>query len=384
MSAVPLSVLDLVLISSGTDAASSLQSSIELAREADALGYRRFWTAEHHLFPGGAGAAGYLLGPIIARETKQIRVGTAVLVIDNYSPLQVAEIAGTIAALGGRGFDLGIGRGGPTVEQRAGARETTRRLLAGELAPGPVGPNREEQGVVLPAPTRSVFNDHRAGLNDRLLSRTPGAPADFDEQVRDVLAFLDGSYPSGDGSPVYAVPAHGADVDLWVHGSSPGISATVAGSRGQRFGANYHNIPYSLLATVAAYREAFVPSAQLQAPYVVVSVDVLVAETDAEAERRAAPFGHWLLQSRRDYAAGPYPSPEEALAAPLTDEERAIVSDRVASRIVGSPQTVAARLRAIVDATGADELVVTTSAHSLADRIESYRLLAEVWGGAEG
>ena len=122
---VPLSVLDLVLTSEGDSVATTLEHSVDLARRVEEFGYGRYWLAEHHLFPGGAGAASYLLAPVLARETTSIRLGTAVLIIDNYSPLHVAEIAGTIAELGGRGFDLGIGRAGPSHEQRASRATTT-------------------------------------------------------------------------------------------------------------------------------------------------------------------------------------------------------------------------------------------------------------------
>jgi alkanesulfonate monooxygenase SsuD/methylene tetrahydromethanopterin reductase-like flavin-dependent oxidoreductase (luciferase family) len=375
----PLSVLDLVLISEGSTAAETLSNSVDLARQVEQLGYRRYWLAEHHLYPGGAGSASYLLAPTIVQATSTIRVGTAVLIIDNYSPLQVAEIAGTIAAIGGRGVDLGIGRGGPSAEQRARGREINQKLAAGDIALGPVAETKTIDGVVVPSFTVAPFNDARAGLNDRLLSRTPGNPADFDDQVRDVLAFLNGTYSPPEDVRVTATPAEGADVDVWVHGSSAGISASVAGSLGLPFGANYHSFPQKTIETVAAYRDAFVPSDRLTAPHVIVSVDVLVAETEEEAARIAAPFGPWLHTIRTDYIANPYPSPATAAAEEWTADKQAVVADRLASRIVGSPDAVVERLRALVAATGADELVVTTQAHSHTDRINSYRLLAAAW-----
>lgn len=379
MSDVPLSVLDLVLVSEGGTPAEALAASIELARHVEQAGYRRYWLAEHHLYPGGAGAASYILAPMIAQATERIRVGTAAIVIDNHSPLQVAEIGGTIAALTGRGFDLGIGRGGPTAEQRERARATNARLAAGELVAGPTGPSRLIDGVVVPARTIVPFLDVRAGLNDRLLSRTPGRPADFGSQVDDILGFLRGGLTVSEDVEVVATPAEGADVEVWVHGSSAGVSAEAAGLRGLRFGANYHATPQTVFETVAAYRAAFVPSDELARPYVIVSADVLVAQTDDEAQRLAAPFALWLHTLRTEYAAQPYPSPETFALFPWTAGHTALVSDRLDSRIVGSPQTVAARLRALVRATGADELVITTQTHDPGDRIRSYELLADVW-----
>ncbi|MCU1407335.1 MAG: class flavin-dependent oxidoreductase [Glaciihabitans sp.] len=378
-SAPPLSVLDLVLVSAGETPAEALENSISLAVAAEKLGYARYWIAEHHLYPGGAGGAAYMLAPVIARATSTIRVGTAVTVIDNYSPVHAAEIAGTAAALGGRGFDLGIGRGGPSVDQLESSREKNAKIASGELAIGPNGPSRVVDGVTLPAFSTLPVAVERAALNDRLLSRSPGAPADFAGQVTDVLGFLDGSYRSPDGLEVVASPALGADVQVWVHGSSPGLSASVAGSLGLPFGANYHNFPQLVLETVAAYREAFVPSETLAAPHVIVSADVLVAETDERAAWLASPFGHWLYDIRTTYQAQPYRSPGDVAALGWDADHEAMVTDRVQARIVGSPATVVERLRALALATGADELLVTTSAHSNADRIESYRLLAEAW-----
>jgi alkanesulfonate monooxygenase SsuD/methylene tetrahydromethanopterin reductase-like flavin-dependent oxidoreductase (luciferase family) len=376
---VPLSVLDLVLVSEGSTPRQALDDSIDLAVQAEALGYHRFWLAEHHLYPGGAGGAAYMLAPLIARATDRIRVGTAVTVIDNYSPVHVAEIAGTAAALGGRGFDLGIGRGGPSPEVRARNVANVAKVAAGELSFGPVGPTRDVDGVTVPSFSITPFNDARAALNDELLSRTPGNPADFSTQVSDVLGFLDGSYLSSSGLGVVASPARDADVDVWVHGSSPGLSASVAGSKGLPFGANYHNFPQLVIETVQAYRDAFVPSARLGKPYVIVSADILVAETDERAGWLASPFGPWLYTIRTEYAAQPYLSPDAAAAVDWDDAHTAIVADRVAARIVGSPATVVARLAALVAATGADELLVTTQAHAHTDRVTSYRLLADAW-----
>jgi len=379
---VPLSVLDLVLTSEGDSVATTLEHSVDLARRVEEFGYGRYWLAEHHLFPGGAGAASYLLAPVLARETTSIRLGTAVLIIDNYSPLHVAEIAGTIAELGGRGFDLGIGRAGPSHEQRARSRANNEKIAAGEIEIGPVAPSREIDGVTIPSFSVTRFNDTRAALNERLLARSPGAPADFEGQVRDVLGFIEGDYEAEEGVEVVASPAHRADVDVWVHGSSPGLSASVAGSLGLPFGANYHNFPQLIVETVAAYRAAFVPSVRLPKPHVIVSVDVLVAETDEEAARIGSPFAPWMYIVREEYAARPFLSPEAAAQFPWDDERQATVADRLESRVVGSPETVVRRLAALAALTGADELLVTTTAHSHDDRVNSYRLLAEAWARA--
>ncbi|WP_430592891.1 LLM class flavin-dependent oxidoreductase [Humidisolicoccus flavus] len=374
-----LSILDLVLISEGDTPADTFQNTFALAESAEQFGYERYWLAEHHLYPGGAGSTSYLLIPELARRTSTLKLGTAVLVIDNYSPVQVTEIGGTLATLTGRPIDLGLGRGGPSVEQREKAKETNAKIASGELEVGPKGAPRVVEGVTLPAFSVLPMRADRAELNDQLLSRTPGNPADFPTQINDVLSYLEGTATSATGEAVTVNPAEGSDVTVWVHGSSPGASAALAGELGLHFGANYHSFPQLTLETVQAYRDAFKPSKYLKEPYVVVSADVLVAATAAEAERIASPFGPWLYRVRTEYAGQPYLSPEDAAAFPWDDERERIVADRTASRIVGDPETVVDRLAALARATGANELVITTTAHTHADRVNSYRLLAEAW-----
>lgn len=166
---------------------------------------------------------------------------------------------------------------------------------------------------------------------------------------------------------------------MWLLGSSGGESAQLAGARGLPFAANYHVSPASVLDAVAAYRAAFRPSATLAEPYLVVSADVVVADTDAEARRLATPYGPWVRSIRSGAGAIPYPSPEQAAALPWTDADRQLVADRLDTRFVGAPETVAERLRTLRDVTGADELLVTTITHDHADRVRSYQLLAKEW-----
>jgi alkanesulfonate monooxygenase SsuD/methylene tetrahydromethanopterin reductase-like flavin-dependent oxidoreductase (luciferase family) len=152
---------------------------------------------------------------------------------------------------------------------------------------------------------------------------------------------------------------------------------------GLRFAANYHISPSTVLEAAAAYRAAFVPSADLDRPYVSVSADVVVGPDEESAQELAAGFAPWVLSIRRGEGAIAFPSPEEAAVHQWTAEDRALVADRVDTQFVGSPATVAARLRQLQEATDADELMITTITHDHADRVRSYQLLAAEWLGIE-
>jgi luciferase family oxidoreductase group 1 len=182
---------------------------------------------------------------------------------------------------------------------------------------------------------------------------------------------------------MHVLPAEGADLDVWVLGSNPGASARTAGTRGLPFGANYHVQPSTVLETVEAYREAFRPSDRLDRPYLIVSADVVVAETDERARELAAPYGQWVLDIRCGHGARPSVPPEQARARFWTDDERTAVADRVDTQFAGSPATVVERLATLARVTGADELLVTTITTDHADRVRSTELLAEAWNRAD-
>ena len=225
-----------------------------------------------------------------------------------------------------------------------------------------------------------VLGSPRLALQRRLLQQ-PGARAqDYGEQVDDILALLRGTYRSADGIEAHAVPGEGADLQLWVLGSSGGESAQVAGERGLRFGANYHASPATVLQAAEGYRAAFRPSAELDRPYLTVSADVVVGPDAGAARELAAGYGLWVRSIRTAEGAIPYPTPAQAGAYPWTDAERAMVADRVDTQFVGTAAQVADQLERLRDATGADELLVTTITHRHADRVRSYQLLAEEWG----
>ncbi|NHT19767.1 LLM class flavin-dependent oxidoreductase, partial [Cellulomonas sp. IC4_254] len=227
-------------------------------------------------------------------------------------------------------------------------------------------------------------------LRERLLAqkRVVGAsrtPAAFRDELGLVLGLRAGDYAEADGTRHVAPPVEGADFDLWVLASSAGESARVAGELGLPIAANFHVSPATTLDTIAAYRAAFRPGV-LDRPYVVVSADVLVAETTAEARALATPFADWVLSIRRGAAgAVAYPHPDDAVPWEARDaDERAVVADRVDTRVVGAPADVVARLETLQRVTGADELLMTTATHDPADARRSFALLAEAWGVAPG
>jgi luciferase family oxidoreductase group 1 len=235
-------------------------------------------------------------------------------------------------------------------------------------------------GLLIPPPARFRGDLSTYVHLAQLLGVRADDPApDYDAQVGAILDYLAGAARRPDGHAVTVPAAEGADLDVWVLGSSPGESAQVAGARGLPFAASYHIVPSSVLETVDAYRRAFRPSARRTAPYVVVSADVVVADTQERAEELAAPYAQWVLDIRTGVGALPYVTPEQARAREWTAAERAIVADRVDTQIVGAPSAVAEQLATLARVTGADELLVTTITTEHADRVRSTELLARAW-----
>ncbi|GGT04200.1 LLM class flavin-dependent oxidoreductase [Nonomuraea spiralis] len=358
-----LSILDLAPISSGGTAADALRNTIDLARRAEALGYGRYWLAEHHFARGVASSAPAVLIGLVAAATSTIRVGSGAVQLGHQTPLSVVEQFGLIDALYPGRLDLGIGRSGQRRAELAHARPPERQEA------------RVVDGLLIPPPfdwTRLARHPHLA-FQATLLQQPGAETPDFADQIDEVLALLKGTHEA------HAVPGEGADLQVWILGSSGGQSAQVAGERGLPFAANYHVSPSSVLEAVEAYREAFKPSDELAEPYVIVSADAVVAEDEARARELASPYGLWVRSIRTGAGAMPYPTPEEAAAHVWSDADRELVQDRIDTQFVGTPETVAERLRVLRRVTGADELLVTTITHDHTDRVRSYELLAEAW-----
>jgi luciferase family oxidoreductase group 1 len=333
---VPLSVLDLAPVPAGGTAADALQATIELARRAEELGYHRFWVAEHHNMPGIASSAPPVLIGHLADVTSRIRVGSGGVMLPNHVSLVVAEQFGMLEALHPGRIDLGIGRAPGTDQVTAAALR------------------RSPEGI---------------------------SADDFPEQLTDLLGFFSGEWP--DGHPfaaITAVPGEGNMPSLWLLGSS-GYSAQVAGLLGLPFAFAHHFSAVNTLPALALYRQQFRPSATLGKPYAMVAAAVVCAETDERARWLAAPGGLSFLRLRSG-RPGPLPSPEEAAAYPYTELDRDIIGSRQSSHIIGSPETVRRGLEELLQATGADELMITTTVFDPADRMRSFELVAEIAGQA--
>jgi alkanesulfonate monooxygenase SsuD/methylene tetrahydromethanopterin reductase-like flavin-dependent oxidoreductase (luciferase family) len=366
---VPLSILDLAPISAGSDAVTALRNTVDLAQRAEQSGYRRFWIAEHHFVAVASSSPAVLIGQIAA-ATNRIRVGAAAVQLGHTTAVAVVESFGMLDAFYPGRIDLGVGRSGQrrTEAQRADKPKSLR----------PPREWREVDGVIVPPPfdQRALFRSERIRAQMSVLQQPEAVAPDFAEQVSDILALLDGSYRVND-IDLQAVPGDRSGLTPWIFGSSKGQSAQVAGARGLPFVASYHITPGTALDAIDVYRSTFTPSKALSKPYVVVSADIVVADDAATARHLASSYGHWV-HSIRGGGAAPYPDPDDC--PPLTDEQLAVVSDRLATQFVGDPDEVAGRLEALQRVTGADELVITSVTHRHEDRLRSHELIAKRWG----
>ena len=327
----PLSILDLSPIVEGGSAADALRNSLDLAQHAEAWGYRRYWVAEHHNMAGVASSATAVLVGYIAGGTKTIRVGSGGVMLPNHAPLVVAEQFGTLATLYPGRIDLGLGRAPGT--DRLTMRALRRHLEASD----------EEEG--------------------------------FPRDVMELQAYL--GEPMAE-QPVRAIPGSGTQVPIWLLGSSL-YSAQLAAYLGLPFAFASHFAPDLLLQALEVYRAGFRPSAAWPKPHAMVGVNVVAAETDAQAARLFTSIQQRFLGMQRGQR-GPLPRPiDPALLETLwTAQEKAGVLRMLVTSAVGSVPSVRTQLAAIVERTGADELIVAGAIHDHAARLRSYEVLASV------
>ncbi len=311
----------------------------------------------------------------------------------HHTPLAVVEQFGILDAVHPGRIDLGLGRSGfkRLQERAAGATPPAPDASAATTAPtttsaaaapttAPAG-RRTANGLLIPPPFSfaHLIGSPRGALQVKLLQQPNAETPDYAEQIDDILALIGGTYRGPDGTEAHVVPGEDAELEVWILGSSGGNSAEVAGRRGLPFAANYHVAPSSVLEAVEAYRSAFRPSATLARPHVSVSADVVVAPTDDEAAELATGYAPWVRSIRTAEGAIEFPTPDEARAVPWSAADQALVQDRLDTQFVGSPERVAEQIGILADATGADELLITTITHDQRDRIRSYELLANEW-----
>src|SRR6201985_2515981 len=336
--AVPLSVLDLAPVPDGGSAAEALRATIELARRTERLGYRRFWVAEHHNMPGIASSAPPVLIGHIADATTTMRVGSGGVMLPNHVSLVVAEQFGMLEALHPGRIDLGIGRAPGTDQVTAAALRRSPEALSAD---------------------------------------------DFPAQRMDLLACSTARWPEKHPfARITAVPGHGNLPAMWLLGSS-GYSAQLAGMLGLPFAFAHHLSAAHTLPAPALYRQQFRPSDGLDRPYAMVAAAVVCAETDERA-RFLAGSGALAFLRLRSGRPGPLPSPEEAAAHPYNELERAFIDDRLATQIIGAPESVQRGIAALVEATSADELMITTMVYDPADRLSSFERVAAIGRASSG
>ncbi len=330
---IPLSILDLAPVPTGTTPAEALRRTVDLARLGERLGYVRYWFAEHHSMPSVASSAPEILIAHIAAATTTLRVGSGGIMLPNHTPLKVAETFRTLAALHPNRIDLGIGRA-------PGSDGNASRAL------------------------RAVDGNEFPGL------------------LAELLAFT-GQRAFPDNHPyrrIVAVPGEVPLPPITLLGSS-GASAQWAGAAGMGYSFASHFSPEPAGPAFRAYRESFRPSADFARPHAILGVAVVCAPSDAEADHLATTMDlAWLRIRRGEFR--PLPSPEEALAYPYSPAEREAVREYRRRTVIGSPAVVRAHLEERVQESGADEVMAVCNIHDHAARLRSYTLLSQAFASS--
>jgi luciferase family oxidoreductase group 1 len=323
---IPLSVLDLAPIIENRDAADSLRNTRDLAQHVERWGFHRFWLAEHHNMPGIASAATSIVIAHVASATNTIRVGAGGIMLPNHAPLIIAEQFGTLETLFPGRIDLGLGRA-------PGTDQATARALR------------------------------------RTLASNPDA---FPQDVLELMAY----FSPLDGQAVHAVPGRGLRVPIYILGSSL-FGAQVAAALGLPFAFASHFAPALMTQAIAIYRAHFRPSAELQQPYLMLGVSVIVADTDDEARFLATSARQSFAALRRGMP-GKLPPPSRDFEKEVVRFGQVPLEEITAVAMIGSPNTVREGLDSFIASTNADELIVMTHVYDHAARLRSYELLAQL------
>ena len=331
---IPLSILDLSVVTTGTKPAAALRNSIDLAVHADTLGYVRYWLAEHHNLASVASPAPDIMIGQIAAVTKHIRIGSGGVMLPNHAPLVVAERFKMLEALFPGRIDLGLGRA-------PGTDGATAHALRSRL-------------------------DRREG-------------DDFLERLHELMLWETRDFPAGHPfNKVIAMPDGVPLPPIWLLGSSS-YSSELSAQVGMGFAFAHHFASYDATEALTNYRRHFQPSAWRATPHGILAVAVVTAGTDAEAEKLASSMDlNRLRRDRGEYS--PLPSVEEALAYPYTEAERAHIARNRSRLFVGSPSTVMTKLQPMIVESQADELMIVTAVYDHDARKRSYSLLADAFG----
>ncbi|HLS18477.1 MAG TPA: LLM class flavin-dependent oxidoreductase [Paracoccaceae bacterium] len=326
---IPFSILDLAPVPEGSAPADTFRESVALARHAEALGYHRYWLAEHHNMPGIACSATVVLIGHIAAATSRIRVGSGGIMLPNHAPLVVAEQFGTLATLFPDRIDLGLGR-----------------------APGTDMPTA------------------------RALRRGMGGADNFPSDVQEVMGYLGEPQP---GALVRAIPGEGTNVPVWILGSSL-FGAQLAAHLGLPYAFASHFAPAALDHALAVYRETFRPSMYLDQPYFMLALNVHAADTDEEAVRIRT-SQQLAFAAIRTGRPGRLPAPVERIEDHLDPMTLAAVSEALKVSVTGSPESVRKGLEALLSRYRPDEVIFAGHIHDPAARMRSYEIAAEVMRG---
>ncbi len=329
---IPYSILDLAPVCEGSDVGAAFAHALDLARHAEQWGYRRYWLAEHHNMPGIASAATAVLIGHIADGTRSIRVGSGGIMLPNHSPLQVAEQFGTLAALHPGRIDLGLGRA-------PGTDQATARAL-----------RRYHDGA------------------DR-----------FPQDVAELLHYFE---PAEPGQTVRAVPGAGLDVPVWLLGSSL-FSARLSAAMGLPFAFASHFAPDAMDEALAIYRREFIPSARLATPYAMLALNVVGAESEAEARRLFTSQQQAFVNLRRGMP-GRIPAPIDDIEAYWQPHEKLGVEQALACTVLGDEAGVRDGLAAFAARHKPDELMFTANIHDHALRLRSFDIAARAWSAVSG
>jgi luciferase family oxidoreductase group 1 len=330
----PLSVLDLSVVTTGTKPAQALRNSIDLAREADRLGYTRYWLAEHHGLASVASPSPDIMIGQIAAATQRIHVGSGGVMLPNHAPLVVAERFKMLEALFPGRIDLGLGR-----------------------APG-------TDGVTAHA------------LRQRFEGR---AGDDFLERLQELMLWETREFPEGHPyNNVIAMPDDAPLPPIWLLGSSD-YSAQLSAQVGMGFAFAHHFASFDAVTALTHYRQHFRPSRWRDKPHAILAIAVIAADTDEEAERQASSADlNRLLRDRGQFI--PLPSLEEAKAFAYTEADRASIARNRSRLFVGSPQTVIQKIMPLITSSEADEVMLITATYDHEARKQSYRLMADAFG----